>query len=274
MVYHRNSGKNVSYVERRQATPAQINTITAVIGGSGLAKLSGLEIKERQVIRTPYGEPSSPMLSGFLEGEPVLFLARHGHGHTIPPHQVNYRANIWALKHLGIQNIVAVGAVGAINTGFTNGLLIIPDQLIDYTYSRLHTFYDGESKRVNHVDFTNPYTPKLRELIVSHGLENDMALIDRATYAVVQGPRLETAAEIRRFKNDGADLVGMTSMPEAGLAREMGINYALIALVVNSAAGLESTQLDEKGIFATIEKHKHKVIELISCSLPFINQLN
>lgn len=252
----------------------QINITTAVIGGSGLAKIAGLEIQERQVIRTPYGEPSSPMLSGFLEGEPVIFLARHGHGHTIPPHQVNYRANIWALKQLGIQNIVAVGAVGAINTAFKNGSLIIPDQLIDYTYSRLHTFYDGESKRVSHVDFTHPYTPEIRELLVSHGLENDLELTDGSTYAVSQGPRLETAAEIRRFKNDGADLVGMTSMPEAALARELGINYALIALVVNLAAGLGSTELDEKEIYTTLEKHRHKVVKLISCSLPFLNQLS
>lgn len=247
---------------------------TAVIGGSGLAKLAELDIREREVIRTPYGEPSSPLLSGFLEGQPVVFLARHGHGHTIPPHRVNYRANIWALKQLGVQNIVAVGAVGAINTDFKNGSLIIPDQLIDYTYSRVHTYHDGESKRVRHVDFTHPYTPKLREIIISSGLDNELELTDGATYAVTQGPRLETAAEIRRFKNDGANIVGMTSMPEAVLARELAINYALIALVVNPAAGLDSARLLEKEIYATLEKHKQKVIKLISFALPLINQLS
>ena len=239
-----------------------------------MAKLAELEVHERQVIRTPYGEPSSPLVSGILGGQSVIFLARHGHGHTIAPHTVNYRANIWALKHLGVKNIVAVGAVGAINRDFGNGSLVIPDQLIDYTYSRLHTFYDGESKRVSHVDFTHPYTPELRDIIVNCASEIDMPVFDGATYAVTQGPRLETAAEIRRFKNDGADLVGMTSMPEAALAREMGMGYALIAQVVNPAAGLEAAALLEKEIFATLEKHKHKVIKLISCVLPVINHLS
>lgn len=252
----------------------QTKTITAVIGGSGLARLAGLDIRKRRVIRTPYGDPSSPILSGYLNDQPVVFLARHGHGHTIPPHQVNYRANIWSLKQLGIQNIIAVGAVGAIRREFENGDLIIPDQLIDYTNSRAHTFYDGESKRVNHIDFTHPYTPRLREILVDCGLNNDIKLVDGATYAVTQGPRLETAAEIRKFKNDGADLVGMTSMPEAGLAREMGIKYALIALVVNPAAGLNAKQLMEKEIYATLEKHKYKVVELIGCALADVNQLN
>ena len=252
----------------------QKNTTTAVIGGSGLAKIAELEVQDRKLIRTPYGEPSSPLVSGILEDQSVLFLARHGHGHTIAPHRVNYRANIWALKQSGIRNIVAVGAVGTINPNYKNGSLIIPDQLIDYTYCRGHTYYDGETKRVSHVDFTHPYTPQLREIIVNCALENDLSLIDGATYAVSQGPRLETAAEIRRFKNDGADIVGMTSMPEAALARELGINYALITQVVNLAAGLDSSPLNEKEIFATLEKHKNKVIELIACALPAINQLS
>ena len=250
------------------------NTITAVIGGSGLAKLAGLVVRDRQLIRTPYGEPSSPLVSGLLDGQAVAFLARHGHGHTIPPHRVNYRANIWALKQLGIENIIAVGAVGAINTSYKVGTLVIPDQLIDYTYSRPHTFYDGESKRVSHVDFTHPYTPELRELIVQHGSDGDVELVDGGTYAVTQGPRLETAAEIRRLKNDGADVVGMTSMPEAALARELGMNYALITLVVNPAAGLDTAALVEAEIFAKLEKHKEKVIQLISRVLPFVNQLS
>ena len=247
---------------------------TAVIGGSGLAKLAGLEIQDRQLIRTPYGEPSSPVVSGLLDGQAVVFLARHGHGHTIPPHRVNYRANIWALKQIGIKNIIAVGAVGGINPDFENGSMVIPDQLIDYTHSRPHTFYDGESKRVSHVDFTQPYTPEIRTIIVNKALENDLALVDGATYAVTQGPRLETAAEIRKYKNDGADLVGMTSMPEASLARELGIKYALITLVVNPAAGLDTAQLIESEIFATLDKHKHKTIKLISCALPDVNQLS
>ena len=250
-----------------------INAITAVIGGSGLAKLAALEVRDRQVVRTPYGEPSSPLVSGTIKNETVVFLARHGHGHTIAPHSVNYRANIWALKHLGVQNIIAVGAVGAIRPDFIDGSLVIPDQLIDYTHSRLHTFYDGESKRVKHVDFTCPYTPELRGIVLKCGLENGIQVFDGATYAVTQGPRLETAAEIQRFKHDGADLVGMTSMPEAALARELGMKYALIAQVVNPAAGIGTDILLEKDIFATLDKHKHKVIELISHVLPVVNQL-
>ncbi len=247
--------------------------VTAVIGGSGLAKLSGFEITEREIIRTLYGEPSSPLVSGKLGTESISFLARHGHGHTIPPHKVNYQANIWALKEKGIKNIVAVGAVGAINAAFSDGSLIIPDQLIDYTHSRSHTFFDGESKSVNHIDFTHPYTPKLRQVLIDCANENNIDAKSKATYAVTQGPRLETAAEILKYKNDGADLVGMTSMPEAALARELGMRYALIALVANPAAGLQSSQISIEQVLETLEGNKQKVIDLISCSLSSINQL-
>ena len=247
------------------------NIVTAVIGGSGLAKFAGLDVTDREILRTPYGEPSSPIVSGLVNGHPVCFLARHGHGHTIPPHRVNYRANIWALQQLGIKNIVAVGAVGAIDTNLDDGCVVIPDQLIDYTFGRAHTFHDGESKHVNHIDFTHPYTPALRQIILDCASQYNQALIDGGTYAVTQGPRLETAAEIGRYKNDGADLVGMTSMPEAALARELGLHYALVALVVNSAAGLKTTQILESQIFKTIDENKYKVIDLISCSLESIN---
>lgn len=251
----------------------QQNAITAVIGGSGLARLVTLDRCKSQVFQTPYGEPSSPLVSGTIEDQPVVFLARHGSDHTIAPHLVNYRANIWALKHLGVKNIIAVGAVGAIRPEFVDGSLVIPDQLIDYTHSRLHTFYDGESEGLRHVDFTHPYSPRLRTSILGCALENGLQVFDGATYAVTQGPRLETAAEIQRFRNDGADLVGMTSMPEAALARELEINYALIAQVVNPAAGLATQVLLEKDILATLEAHKHRVIELIGCALPAVNQL-
>ncbi len=248
-------------------------TISAVIGGSGLAKLSGLEITEREIIRTPYGEPSSPLVSGNLGEQKIAFLARHGHGHTIPPHKVNYRANVWALKEKGIKNIIAVGAAGAINTDFEDGSLVIPDQLIDYTHSRPHTFFDGESKNVRHVDFTHPYTPGMRQILIECAAKNEIDVHDRATYAVTQGPRLETAAEIRKYKNDGGDLVGMTSMPEAALAREAGMHYALIALVVNPAAGLQSDQISIEQVMQALDQNKHKVVELIRCSLARINQL-
>jgi len=249
------------------------NPITAVIGGSGLEKLSGFQISEREIIRTPYGEPSSPLVNGRLGLESISFLARHGHGHTIPPHKVNYRANIWALKEKGIKNIIAVGAVGAINTEFADGSLIIPDQLIDYTYSRLHTFFDGESKSVEHIDFTYPYTPVLRQLLIDCAIKNNIDAHDGATYAVTQGPRLETAAEILKYKRDGADLVGMTSMPEAALARELGMRYALVALVVNPAAGLQSAHIKIDQVMQVLEDNKHKVVDLIASSIGSINQL-
>lgn len=246
---------------------------TAVIGGSGLAKLAGLEIVEREIIRTPYGEPSSPLVSGKLNGQPVCFLARHGHGHTIPPHKVNYRANIWALENRGIRNIIAVGAVGAINPDLADGDLVIPDQLIDYTYDRQHTFFDGDSGPVKHIDFTLPYSPKLRQALIDCAGKNGIDVVDGATYAVAQGPRLETAAEIRKFGNDGADIVGMTSMPEAALAREKDIRYALVTMVVNPAAGLESSQIKLEKVFETLAQHQPAVIDLISRALPALNRL-
>ncbi len=247
--------------------------VTAVIGGSGLTQLCDLQITEQDVVNTPYGEPSGPLLSGKLGDQNIAFLARHGHGHSIAPHKVNYRANIWALKEKGIRTIIAVGAVGTINTEFADGSLVIPDQLIDYTHSRSHTFFDGESNSLKHVDFTHPYTPKLRQVLIDCAAENAINVHDQATYAVTQGPRLETAAEIQKYKRDGADLVGMTSMPEAALAREAGMHYVLIALVVNAAAGLQSNPISIEQVMQTLEQNKSKVIELISYSLSRINQL-
>ena len=150
---------------------------------------------------------------------------------------------------------------------------MIPDQLIDYTHSRPHTFFDGESKSVRHVDFTHPYTPKLRQILIDYAAEHHIEVHDQGTYAVTQGPRLETAAEIQKYKNDGADLVGMTTMPEAALAREVGMHYALIALVVNPAAGLQSSQISIERVIKTLDQNKHKVVGLIDCCLSRVNQL-
>lgn len=208
-----------------------------IIGGTGLTKLTNLEITRRQVARTPYGEPSGALTFGRMCGTEVVFLARHGYGHTIPPHEVNYRANLWALKDFGVDRIVSVATVGGIRAELPAGSLVVPHQLIDYTWGRPHTFVVSGEKPVTHVDFTEPYCSAMRRDILRAAEIKQIAIRDGGIYAVAQGPRLETAAEIDRFERDGCDMVGMTGMPEAYLARELGICYAAIGVVVNDAAG-------------------------------------
>ncbi len=208
-----------------------------IIGGTGLTKLANLEITRRQVMRTPYGEPSGALTMGRMCGADVVFLARHGYGHTIPPHEVNYRANIWALKEFGVDRIVSVATVGGINPELGAGTLVVPSQLIDYTWGRAQSFIISGEKPVTHLDFTEPYCRAMREDILRAASQKQIAIHDGGVYAVAQGPRLETAAEINRFERDGCDMVGMTGMPEAYLARELDICYAAIGVVVNDAAG-------------------------------------
>ncbi len=208
----------------------------AIIGGSGLTQLSTLAVTRREIVRTPYGEPSAPLLFGSIAGRPAVFLARHGHGHTIPPHKVNYRANLWALKAREVSAVLAVASVGGIRAA-PPGTLVLPDQLIDYTSGRPSTFFDGEEGKVVHVDFTRPYTPWLRARCLEAASSAGIPLRDGGVYGAVNGPRLESAAEIDRMDRDGATLVGMTGMPEAALARELELPYAAICVVVNHAAG-------------------------------------
>lgn len=209
----------------------------AIIGGTGLTSLEDLEIADREVVDTPWGKPSAPIVHGNLAGRPVAFLARHGSPHRVPPHKVNYRANIWALKSIGIERIVAVAAVGGIHAAFAPGTIAVPDQIVDYTWSRAHTFYEEDLDRVVHVDFTEPYCPELRAALLHAAADAEIDVVDWGTYATTQGPRLESAAEIDRLERDGCHLVGMTGMPEAGLAREAELRYAHLAVVVNPAAG-------------------------------------
>jgi len=208
----------------------------AIIGGSGLTKLSNLEVTHRKAARTPYGEPSGALTFGKMHGREVVFLARHGYGHTIPPHEVNSRANLWALHQEGVTHVVSVASVGGIRDDLGPGVLVVPDQIIDYTWGRASTYFEGEAP-VTHVDFTMPYSEPLRQCILRAALACNEPIIDGGVYAATQGPRLETAAEIRRYENDGADMVGMTGMPEAVLARELELQYATIGVVVNHAAG-------------------------------------
>jgi 5'-methylthioadenosine phosphorylase len=209
----------------------------AIIGGSGLTQLGNLEVTRRKVARTPYGEASGALTFGRICGRDVIFLARHGYGHTIPPHEVNYRANLWALKDAGADAVVSVASVGAIRKDLAPGSLVIPHQMIDYTWGRRSTFFEGPSAPVNHIDFTEPFSRPLRMLLLEAAAAAKEKVLDGGVYAATQGPRLETAAEIDRLERDGADLVGMTGMPEAVLAREIGLEYATIAAVANYAAG-------------------------------------
>lgn len=208
-----------------------------IIGGTGLTQLDNLKITKRQIARTPYGEASQPLVFGEVSGVEVVFLARHGGGHTIPPHAVNYRANIWALHSVGVTHVLAIATVGGISDSLNAGDIVLPHQLLDYTHGRKNTYHDGMALPVKHIDFTEPYSAPLRALSLQAANHIQQPLIDGGVYACVQGPRLETAAEINRLERDGATLVGMTGMPEAVLSRELDIEYAALCPVANQAAG-------------------------------------
>lgn len=223
-----------------------------IIGGSGLVKLAALDAPRRQVMRTPYGEPSGALTFGRLAGRDIVFVARHGYGHTIAPHEINYRANIWALKELGVEGIFALATVGSIRADLLPRSLVVPHQVIDYTHSRTSTFVESGVNAITHIDFTQPYTERLRQRLLQAAERAGEAVFDGAVYACTQGPRLETAAEVDRLERDGADVIGMTGMPEAALAREAQLEYASLSVVVNHAAGrgdsktrVELTQLSE-----------------------------
>lgn len=209
----------------------------AIIGGTGLTSLHSLHILYEEIIETPFGAPSSPIRVGKFADQEILFLARHGDQHNIPPHKVNYRANLWALQQLGVTNIIAMAAVGGITDAFAPKVIAIPDQIIDYSYGRQHTFYEDGLDEVTHIDFSFPYCEELRTKLIKAADLAQLSVITKATYGATQGPRLESAAEIRRMERDGCDIVGMTGMPEAALAKELDICYASCALVANWAAG-------------------------------------
>ena len=242
-----------------------------IIGGTGLTRLPGLEIVRREVVNTPWGEPSGPLTHGRLHGVEVTFLARHGYGHTIPPHRVNYRANVWALKQVGISRIMAVAAVGGISPSLTPGRLAVPDQVIDYTWGRCHTFFEEELSHVTHVDFTRPYDDGLRALVLEAGRRAGLDVHDGGTYGATQGPRLESAAEIDRMERDGCAMVGMTGMPETALAREAAIAYAACAVVANAAAGRDGDKLITMAeIEATLKEGMGRVGALLAELLPLL----
>ncbi|MCF8197814.1 MAG: S-methyl-5'-thioinosine phosphorylase [Sulfuritalea sp.] len=226
-----------------------------IIGGSGLTQLAILDVSHREVVRTPYGEPSGPLTFGRIGCKDVVFVARHGHGHTIPPHLVNYRANIHALESSGVTQIISVASVGGIRKDLGPGSLVAPHQIVDYTWGREMTFQSGGDGPVVHIDFTEPYDETVRKLLLDVSQKVGEEVADGAVYATTQGPRLETAAEIDRLQRDGADIVGMTGMPEAGLARELNVPYAALCVVSNWAAGRGDSSHGIK--FDTLEAALH-----------------
>lgn len=240
----------------------------AIIGGTGLTSLHDLEITRRQVVATPFGEASGPLAYGVLAGKQVVFLPRHGPGHTIPPHKINYRANIWALRESGVNKVIAVNAVGAIRADLYPGRLVFPDQIVDYTWSRGSTFFESGLSQVVHIDFTQPYCEELRQLMLKAAREAGIDAGDRATYGATQGPRLETAAEIDRLERDGCDLVGMTGMPEAALAREAELCYASCAVVANWAAGRGEGEITMESIDKCLKAGMQDVRTLLEHTIP------
>lgn len=242
----------------------------AIIGGTGLTTLKDFKITRREVKRTPYGEPSAPLLIGDLCGKEIAFLPRHGHGHTIPPHMVNYQANIWAIHEAGIKNIIAVAAVGGIDETLSAGQLVFPDQIIDYTWSRQHTYFEQELVEVTHIDFTEPYCNKLREILIAASRKLNLNACEKGVYGATQGPRLETAAEINRMERDGCSIVGMTGMPEAALARELDLCYAGCSVVANLAAGRGDGAITMEGIENNLNAGMSHVRKLLEIAIPVL----
>lgn len=242
----------------------------AVIGGSGFRGWSGFRHTETLAVRTPYAPDAVRLFKGTLGGAEVLFIPRHGPDHSLPPHRINYRANIRALKEYGVTAVLAVAAVGGITPGASPGALMIPDQILDYTYGRAHTFFDGEDGIAGHVDMTEPYCEALRQRLVEAAGRAGVDLLTTGTYAVTQGPRFETPAEIDRLERDGADVVGMTGMPEAALAKEAQLPYAAVAMVVNPAAGRAGGDVTMGTIRRWLAYGRSRVETLLEAAVPLV----
>ncbi|MBL8296918.1 MAG: S-methyl-5'-thioinosine phosphorylase [Rhodanobacteraceae bacterium] len=240
----------------------------AIVGGTGLYQFPALENVVRRSIETPYGATSGPVVCGEVQGRPVAFLARHGEGHSLPPHRVNYRANIWALQSLGARRVIGVNAVGGIRADMGPCAVVIPDQIIDYTHGRYTSFCDADGAEVRHIDFSEPYAATLRADLLAAADKASIVVVDGGCYGATQGPRLETRAEIARLRRDGCDLVGMTGMPEAALARELDLDYACIALVANWAAGCgDQAEISLEEIFANLRTATAAVPPLVQALL-------
>jgi len=247
--------------------------MVGIIGGTGLTTLSGLNITGARTIETPWGSPSSELVEGSFDGQPVVFLSRHGNPHRIPPHQVNYRANIKALYDAGVRTVIGVNAVGGIHPDMGPACVVIPEQIIDYTWGRASTFFEGDLAQVTHIDFTWPYDQAARNILMQAATAHDVPFAGFGVYGATQGPRLETAAEIRRMERDGCDLVGMTGMPEAALAAELGMRYVCLGLVVNWAAGKSDHIITMAEIEAAIEQGMSGVRQILEASMADLGAL-
>jgi 5'-methylthioinosine phosphorylase len=234
-----------------------------VIGGTGFDQLPGAQVHRRHNVTSKYGPTSDVILEVEIDEKALLFLPRHASNHHIAPHLINYRANIWALHKVGVERIISVNAVGGIHPSFATGDLVLPHQLIDYTFGREFTFFDGLAGPLDHIDFSEPYSEDLRSRLLQASHVSDRNTHNFGVYACTQGPRLETAAEVQRLKRDGCDLVGMTSMPEAALARELNMEYASICMVVNPAAGLTDQALSHEEISRESKKMAADIREII-----------
>jgi len=217
----------------------------ALIIGSGFPALAGEGAGGGRSAQTRFGSPSAAIDTIILEGSSLLSLRRHGADHSIPPHAINYRANLSALKALGTESVIALNTVGVISDVRESGQLAVPDQVLDYTWGREHTVFDGSDGQVEHIDFTVPFSSPLRNRLLSAANAAGIDCFDGGVYAATQGPRLESAAEVDRLEKDGADYVGMTAMPEASIAQELGLDYACLAMIVNRAAGRSDTPIHQ-----------------------------
>lgn len=246
-----------------------------IIGGTGFGSMKGLVITHREMVSTPYGSPSCPVIFGSIGGcDEIAFIARHGIGHTMAPHTINYRANLSAMQNMDVTHIIAINAVGGITKKMSPLKLVFPDQIIDYTHSRKSTYYDKHAEKIEHVDFTYPYNDDLRRVLIKSAQENNIEHEANATYGATQGPRLETAAEVECMQRDGCDIVGMTGMPEAVLARELNMNYACCAIVVNWAAGKNDGDIiSMEQVNANLKTGSRSVHKLLAAALPEMMKL-
>jgi len=245
-------------------------TMIAVIGGTGVYDPDMLEDVREEAISTDYGEVK--LTRGSYKGRPVAFMPRHGGDHSVPPHRINYRANIAALHRLGTKRIIATAAVGSLNPEFKPVSIVIVDQFIDFTKSRISTFYEGDERGVIHTDVTEPYCPELRKVLYEVASSMGTDVFDRGTYVCTEGPRFETAAEIRMYKILGGDVVGMTSVPEAVLARELGICYATVAMVTNFAAGISPNKLTHEEVVSFMQSNIARLRKVITMAIERIPQ--
>lgn len=252
---------------------SEIGATVGIIGGTGLTTLSGLKVTGTRNVDTLWGAPSSELTDGLLDGQSVVFLSRHGNPHRIPPHQVNYRANIKALYDAGVRTVVGVNAVGGIHQEMGPACVVIPDQIIDYTWGRAGTFFEGDLEHVTHIDFTWPYDQEARDIMMRAAKAHGVPFAGFGVYGATQGPRLETAAEIRRMERDGCDLVGMTGMPEAALAAELGMRYVCLGLVVNWAAGKSDHIITMAEIEAAIDQGMSGVRRILEVSMTDLGAL-